>query len=61
MSIAGAYRLAVRRGHRLERRNRRRVARVIVRRLAAFAAWCLVFVALGWLVVAGYYSLLANT
>jgi hypothetical protein len=28
--------------------------------LAGVAAWCLVFLALGWLVAAGFYGLLAN-
>lgn len=61
MSIAGAYRLAVRRGRRVDRRSRRRAIRAIALRLAAVAGWCLVFLLLGWLVMAGYLSLLANT
>ena len=60
MSIAGAYRLAVHRSHRVERRSRRRTVRATVLRLVAFAGWCLAFVALGWLVAAGFYDLLAN-
>jgi hypothetical protein len=28
--------------------------------LAGVAAWCLVFLALGWLVAAGFYGLLVN-
>jgi hypothetical protein len=28
--------------------------------LAGIAAWCLVFLALGWLVAAGFYGLLVN-
>lgn len=60
MSIAGAYRLAVRRGRRVERRSRRRTARATVLRFAGVAAWCLAFLALGWLVAAGFYDLLAS-
>jgi hypothetical protein len=60
MSIAGAYRLAVHRGRRVERRNRRRTVRTSVLRWAGVAGWCLAFLALGWLVAAGFYDLLAN-
>ena len=61
MSIAGAYRVAVRRGYRVERRSRRRVARNNARWVAGMAAWCLVFLTLGWLVAAGFYGLLAGS
>jgi hypothetical protein len=60
MSIAGAYRSTVRRGHRVERRSRRRVARQTVIWVAGIAAWCTVFAALGWLIAAGFYGLLVN-
>jgi hypothetical protein len=49
MAIAGAQRSPARHGHRLERRRRRRGA-----------PWSLVFLALGWLVAAGFYGLLVN-
>jgi hypothetical protein len=60
MSIAGAYRSAVGRGHRVERRNRRRVTRQTALRVAGFAGWGAIMLALGWLVVAGFYGLLVN-
>jgi len=60
MAIAGAQRIPSRHGRRLERRNRRRVARATTRWLAGVAAWCLLFLALGWLVAAGFYGLLVN-
>jgi hypothetical protein len=60
MSIASAHRSALGRAHRLERRNRRRVVRSTISRGAAIAGWSLVFVALGWLVAAGFYGLLAT-
>jgi hypothetical protein len=60
MSIAGAYRSAIRRSHRVERRSRRRVARSTALWLAGMAAWSLVFLALAWLVAAGFYGLLVG-
>jgi hypothetical protein len=60
MAIAGAQRSPSRHGHRLERRRRRRVARATTLWLASVAAWSLVFLALGWLVAAGFYGLLVN-
>jgi hypothetical protein len=60
MSIAGAYRLAVRRGRRVERRRRRRVARDTAIWVAGIAVWCGVFLALGWLIAAGFYGLLVS-
>ena len=60
MSIAGAYRIAVRRGHRVERRSRRRTSRSTALWLAGMAGWCLAFLALGWLVAAGFYGLLVS-
>jgi hypothetical protein len=60
MSIAGAYRVAVRRGHRVERRNRRRTARSTALWLAGVAGWSLAFLALAWLVAAGFYGLLVS-
>ncbi len=58
MSIASTGRSAPRRTRRLERRNRRRVARSTVYWLAGVVAWCLLFLALGWLIAAGFYGLL---
>jgi hypothetical protein len=60
MSIAGAYRLAIRGGRRVERRSRRRTARAIALQLVGVAGWCMAFLVLGWLVAAGFYDLLAN-
>ena len=60
MAIAGAQRAPSRHGHRLERRKRRRMIRSTTLWLAGIAAWCLVFLALGWLVAAGFYGLLVN-
>lgn len=60
MSIAGAYRTAVGRGHRVERRNRRRVTRDTALWVAGIAGWCGVFLALGWLIAAGFYGLLVS-
>lgn len=60
MAIAGAQRSPSRHGRRLERRSRRRVARATTIWLATVAAWCLLFLALGWLVAAGFYGLLVN-
>jgi hypothetical protein len=60
MSIAGAYRLAVRRGRRVERRSRRRTARAVGLQLVGLAGWCVAFLVLGWLVAAGFYDLLVN-
>ena len=60
MSIAGAYRLAVHGGRRVERRKRRRIAGASVRWFAGIAGWCLLLLALGWLVAAGFYGLLGH-
>jgi hypothetical protein len=67
MSIAGAYRSAVRRGqrierrtYRIERRSRKRVTRTNVLWLAGVFGWCALFLALGCLVAAGFYGLLAT-
>jgi hypothetical protein len=60
MSIAGAYRLAAKRGHRVERRSRRRTTRETAFWLAGVAGWCVVFLTLGWLIAAGFYGLLVN-
>jgi hypothetical protein len=60
MSIAGAYRLAARRGRRVERRGRRRVARDTAVWMAGIAGWCVLFVALGCLIAAGFYGLLVS-
>jgi polyferredoxin len=60
MSIAGAYRAALRRSHRIERRSRRRLTRDTAVWLAGIFAWCAVFLALGWLVAVGFYGLLVN-
>jgi fatty acid desaturase len=60
MAIAGAERSPSRHGHRLERRKRRRVVRATTLWLAGIAAWGLLFLALGWLVAAGFYGLLVN-
>jgi hypothetical protein len=60
MSIAGAYRVALRRGHRVERRNRRRLTRRTAIWLASLFGWCFAFIALCWLVAAGFYGLLMN-
>ncbi|HEY9287096.1 MAG TPA: hypothetical protein VIT43_03640 [Candidatus Dormibacteraeota bacterium] len=60
MSISGAYRAAVGRGHRVERRSRRRQARETALWVAGIAAWCSVFLALGWLIAAGFYGLLVT-
>jgi len=60
MAIAGAERSPNRHGNRLERRNRRRITRATALWLAGVAAWCLLFLVLGWLVAAGFYGLLEN-
>ena len=60
MAIAGAQRSAVKRGHRVERRNRRRTSRAAAQWLAGIGAWSVVFLALGWLVAAGFYGLLVK-
>jgi hypothetical protein len=60
MAIAGAHRTAVVHGHRLERRRRGRIARSTAIWLAGALAWSALFLALGWLVAAGFYGLLAN-
>ena len=60
MAIAGAERSPHRPGHRLERRNRRRITRATTLWLAGIAAWGLLFLVLGWLVAAGFYGLLGN-
>jgi hypothetical protein len=60
MAIAGAHRTAVGDGHRVERRRRGRTARSTAIRLAGAIAWSAIFLALGWLVAAGFYGLLAN-
>ena len=60
MAIAGARRSPSRHGRRVERRNRRRATRATAIWLAGIAAWGLLFVALGWLVAAGFYGLLVN-
>jgi hypothetical protein len=60
MSISGAYRAAVGRGRRVERRSRRRVAKDTALWVAGVAAWCGLFLALGWLIAAGFYGLLVT-
>jgi len=60
MSIASTHRPPVGRAHRVERRNRRRVARSAVHGLVSLAAWSVLYLALGWLVAAGFYGLLAT-
>ena len=60
MAIAGAHRTAVGHGHRVERRRRGRTARSTAIWLAGAIAWSALFLALGWLVAAGFYGLLAN-
>jgi hypothetical protein len=60
MAIAGARRSAANHGHRLERRNRRRTSRATVQWVAGIGAWSIGFLALGWLVAAGFYGLLVN-
>ena len=60
MSIASTHRPPAGRARRVERRNRRRVARSTVQGLASVAAWSLLFLALGWLVAAGFYGLLVS-
>jgi hypothetical protein len=60
MGIAGAHRTAVGHGHRVERRRRGRIARSTAVWLAGALAWSALFLALGWLVAAGFYGLLAN-
>jgi len=60
MAIAGAHRTAVSHGHRVERRRRRRTARSTAIWLAGAIGWSALFLALGWLVAAGFYGLLAN-
>jgi len=57
MAIAGAHRSAVRHGHRIDRRKRRRRTRAVALWLASFAAWSVFFLILGWLVAAGTYGL----
>jgi len=60
MAIAGAHRKAVGHGNRVERRRRGRIARSTAISLAGAIAWSALFLALGWLVAAGFYGLLAN-
>jgi hypothetical protein len=60
MAIAGAQRSPSRHGRRVERRSRRRVARATIVWLATVAVWSLAFLALGWLVAAGFYGLLVS-
>ena len=60
MAIAGAERSAVGHGHRVERRNRRRTHRATAHWVASIGAWSFAFLALGWLVAAGFYGLLVN-
>jgi hypothetical protein len=60
MAIAGAHRSAVGHGHRIERRNRRRTSRATAQWVAGIGAWSVVFLALGWLVAAGFYGLLVT-
>jgi hypothetical protein len=60
MAIAGANRSAVGHGRRLERRNRRRTSRATAHWVAGIGAWSILFLALGWLVAAGFYGLLVN-
>jgi len=60
MSIASTHRPPAGRARRVERRNRRRVARSTIQGLASVAAWSLLFLALGWLVAAGFYGLLVS-
>ena len=60
MALAGAQRSPSRHGRRLERRSRRRVTRDTTLLLAGIAGWGLLFLALGWLVAAGFYGLLVN-
>lgn len=45
---------------RIERRNRKRTIQATAGRAARAAAWTAGFVALGWLVFAGFYGLLGN-
>ena len=60
MSIASTHRPPLGRAHRVERRKRRRVVRSTALSLAGLAGWGLIFLALGWLVAAGFYGLLAT-
>jgi hypothetical protein len=60
MAIASTRRPGAGRGHRVERRSRRRVARATAGWLAGLLVWGTVFLALGWLVVAGFYDLLVS-
>jgi len=60
MSIAGAYRTALRRHHRMERRSRKRVVRDNILWVAGVCGWCALFLTLGWLVFAGFYGLLVT-
>jgi hypothetical protein len=60
MSIAGAYRTATRRRYRVERRSRRRTNRDTAFRMVGVIGWCGVFLALGWLIAAGFYGLLVS-
>jgi hypothetical protein len=60
MAIASTHRPGAGRGHRVERRNRRRVARAAAGWVAGFLVWGTVFLALGWLVAAGFYDLLVS-
>ncbi len=57
MAIVGAHRSAVRHGHRLERRSRRRKVRAAALWVASLGAWSVFFLVLGWLVAAGIYGL----
>lgn len=60
MAIAGANRSAVSHGHRIERRRRRRTARSAALWIGGIAGWSVLFLALGWLVAAGFYGLLVS-
>jgi hypothetical protein len=60
MAIAGANRTAAGHGHRVERRRRGRTARSTAIWLARAIAWSALSLALGWLVAAGFYGLLAS-
>lgn len=60
MSISGAYRAALGRSHHIERRSRRRLARNSAAWVGGVVAWCVLFLALGWLIAAGFYGLLMN-
>jgi hypothetical protein len=60
MAIASTHRPAAARGRRVERRSRRRIARATAGSVAGILGWAAVFLALGWLVAAGFYGLLVS-